>query len=410
MINWIAVMLTDKELKATKPQNGKIHKLYDQSGLHIIIHVNGGKYWRLDYNLAGKRKTTSLGTYPNVSLKAARDKAVDFKRLITNGVDPALEKKAAKPNPNHNTFEFIACEWGIKKITGFTTTKHNYRRTLERDVFPYIGHMAIKTIKPIDILQTLQKIESKGFHSASHRALFLCSNVFRYAVATQKVDFDITRDLKGALTPHKVKHFAAITDTRKIEALLKVIDSYTGTIQVASALKLAPLLFVRPSELRLAKWNQIDFNKKTWEYFIKKTQADHIVPLSNQALTILTELRNFSGQGDHVFPSRSGDDKPMGENSVLTALRRRGISKEEMSIHGFRAMARTILDEELDFPAHLLEHQLAHKVKDSNGTSYNRTKHLAKRHKMMQYWADYLDSLRNGIQIVAFNSKDDHEY
>jgi integrase len=387
-------MLTDKELKAAKPQNNKIHKLYDQAGLHIIVHTNGGKYWRLDYKLDGKRKTTSLGIYPNISLKTARDKAIDFRRLIEQGIDPAIEKNSIKPNPNHNTFEFIAREWGAKKITGFDTTQHNYRRTLERDAFPYIGHMAIKKIKPIDILEILQKVEAKGFHSASHRLLFVCSNVFRYAVATQKIDSDICRDLKGALTPHKVKHFAAITDAKKIGALLKILDDYTGTIQVTSALRLSPLLFVRPSELRLAEWCQINFDKKTWEYFIVKTQADHIVPLSNQAIAILKELHKFSGHGRYVFPSRKSDDKPMGENSVLTALRRRGIAKEEMSAHGFRAMARTVLDEELDFPAHLLEHQLAHKVKDANGTSYNRTKHLAKRQEMMQSWSDYLDGLK----------------
>jgi integrase len=254
--------------------------------------------------------------------------------------------------------------------------------------------MAIKKIKPIDILEILQKVEAKGFHSVSHRLLFVCSNVFRYAVATQKIDSDICRDLKGALTPHKVKHFAAITDAKKIGALLKILDDYTGTIQVTSALRLSPLLFVRPSELRLAEWCQINFDKKTWEYFIVKTQADHIVPLSNQAIAILKKLHKFSGHGRYVFPSRKSDDKPMGENSVLTALRRRGIAKEEMSAHGFRAMARTVLDEELDFPAHLLEHQLAHKVKDANGTSYNRTKHLAKRQEMMQSWSDYLDGLK----------------
>lgn len=260
-------MLTDRELKASKPKNNKSYKLYDQAGLHIIIHTNGGKYWRIDYKLDGKRKTTSLGTYPNVSLKDARDKAIDFKRLINLGIDPVIEKNSIKPNPNNNTFEFIAREWGAKKITGFETTQHNYRRTLERDAFPHIGHMAIKKIKPFDILEILQKVEAKGFHSASHRLLFLCSNVFRYAVATQKVDSDICRDLKGALTPHKVKNFVAITNVKKVGALLNILDNYTGTYQVCAAFKLIPSLFVRPSELRLAEWKQIDFNKNTWGYF-----------------------------------------------------------------------------------------------------------------------------------------------
>ena len=389
-------MLTDRELKASKPKNNKSYKLYDQAGLHIIIHTNGGKYWRIDYKLDGKRKTTSLGTYPNVSLKDARDKAIDFKRLINLGIDPVIEKNSIKPNPNNNTFEFITREWGAKKITGFETTQHNYRRTLERDAFPHIGHMAIKKIKPFDILEILQKVEAKGFHSASHRLLFLCSNVFRYAVATQKVDSDICRDLKGALTPHKVKNFVAITNVKKVGALLNILDNYTGTYQVCAAFKLIPLLFVRPSELRLAEWKQIDFNKNTWGYFIAKTKVNHIVPLSTQALAILKELHQINGQGRYVFPSRDGPDKPMGENSMLTAMRRLGISKEDMSIHGFRAMARTILDEEMDVPVHLIEHQLSHKVKDANGTSYNRTKHLPKRQEMMQNWSDYLDNLKAG--------------
>ena len=256
--------------------------------------------------------------------------------------------------------------------------------------------MAIKKIKPLDILEILQKVEAKGFHSASHRLLFLCSNVFRYAVATQKVDSDICRDLKGALTPHKVKNFVAITNVKKVGALLNILDNYTGTYQVCAAFKLIPLLFVRPSELRLAEWKQIDFNKNTWGYFIAKTKVNHIVPLSTQALAILKELHQINGQGRYVFPSRDGPDKPMGENSMLTAMRRLGISKEDMSIHGFRAMARTILDEEMDVPVHLIEHQLSHKVKDANGTSYNRTKHLPKRQEMMQNWSDYLDNLKAG--------------
>ena len=387
-------MLTDKEIKATKPALKK-YKLYDQAtkGLHLIIHPNGGKYWQLDYSLVGKRTTTALGTYPTVSLKEARDKSIDYKRLVEQGVDPAITKKEAKPDPNQNTFEFVAREWGTKQIPDFNEGKHYYRKTLERHVFPYIGTRAIKTLKPIDILQVLQKIEAKGFHCVSRQALLFCSNVFRFAVATQRVDFDITRDLKGALTAHKGEHFASITDASKIGALLDTLYAYTGSFQVASALKLAPLLFVRPNELRFAEWEDIDLTTGEWRYFITKTKVDHIVPLSTQAVSILKNLQAFSGRGRYVFPSRDGLGA-MSENAVITAIRRMGIDKNTMSTHGFRAMARTVLDEILDYPAHLIEHQLAHKVKDVNGTAYNRTKHLDKRREMMQSWADYLDSLK----------------
>lgn len=253
----------------------------------------------------------------------------------------------------------------------------------------------------------IRRIEQRGALETAHRALGNCGQVFRYAVATGRAERDPTGDLKGALPPVKGTHFAAVTDSKKVGEVLQAIDAYEGTLIVRCALRLAPLVFVRPGELRHAEWADIDLDAAEWPYTVSKTNTQHIVPLSRQAVEILQELNPLTGQGQYVFPSARNPkgDRPMSDNAILAAMRRMGISKEEMSGHGFRAMARTILDEVLGFRPDFIEHQLAHAVRDPNGRAYNRTAHLPERRKMMQAWADYLDKLKAAAEVVPMNQR-----
>ena len=392
-------MLTDTACKQAKPDDGKARKIYDSAGLHLLINTSGSKYWRLDYRINNKRKTLALGVYPIVTLKDARDKTLDAKRLIDKGIDPSEQKresKQSKINDSLNTFEAIALEWGSKKMKGFDEPKHHYRRMLERDIFPIIGNKPIDSLKAIDILSVLRRVEERGHHNLSHRLLMLCGLVMRYSVQTSRIEKDCTADLRGALTKGIVKSFPTITDPVELGELLRRIDKYEGCIQVCSALKLSSLLFVRPVELREAEWSQFDFDKREWRYYVTKTKSNHIVPLSSQAMNILTELYSFSGQGKFIFPSHhyKGIEQCIGSSTLNNALRTLGYGKDDMSLHGFRATARTILDEILEYPIHLIEHQLCHKVKDVNGTSYNRTTHLEQRRGMMQEYSTYLENLK----------------
>ncbi len=275
---------------------------------------------------------------------------------------------------------------------------------LERNIFPWLGSQPINDILPMDVLTCLRRVEGRGTIESAHRTLQLCGQVFRYAVVTGRADRDITPDLRGALAPAKGDNFASITDPKEAAPLLRAIDSYTGSFIVKSALQLAPLVFVRPGELRQAEWEHIDLDAKEWRYLVTKTQTPHIVPLSKQAIKILEELHPLTGNGRFVFPSARtpNGSRAMSDVALLAALRRMGFDKTEMTVHGFRAMARTILDEVLGVRVDFIEHQLAHAVKDPNGRAYNRTAHLPERHKMMQQWSDYLDGLKSGAQVIAF--------
>jgi Integrase len=275
---------------------------------------------------------------------------------------------------------------------------------LERNIFPWLGSKPIADILPMDILTCLRRVEDRGTIETAHRSLQLCGQVFRYAVATGRVDRDITPDLRGALPPSKGDNFASITDPKQAAPLLRAIDEYTGSFIVKSALQLAPLVFVRPGELRQAEWEHIDLDAKEWRYMVTKTKTPHIVPLSKQAIEILNTLHPLTGNGRFVFPSARtpNGSRAMSDVALLAALRRMGFSKDEMTVHGFRAMARTILDEVLGHRVDFIEHQLAHAVKDPNGRAYNRTAHLPERHKMMQQWSDYLDGLKNGAVVLPF--------
>ena len=390
--------LTDTAIKNAKPLPDKAYKLADEKGMYLLVNPNGAKYFRLDYRYNGKRKTLALGTYPTTSLKAARLKRDKAKESLANGIDPNLERKIKKITSTENSFKAIALEWYSKHLSN--KSESHQKRTLslfERDLFPWLGDRVISDIKASELLIVLQRIESRNAIETSHRALQTSGQVFRYAVSTGKTELDITPSLKGALAPVNGGHFAATIEPLKIGELLRAIDAYSGSFVVKSALQLAPLVFVRPSELRQAEWQHINLDTKEWRYTVTKTNTPHIVPLSNQATTIFRNIKPLTDKGRFVFPSERtpNGSRAMSDVALLAALRRMGFSKDEMTVHGFRAMARTLLDEVLGFRPDFIEHQLAHAVRDPNGRAYNRTVHLEERQKMMQAWADYLDRLKN---------------
>ncbi len=390
--------LTDITIRSVKPGTKTI-KLFDGHGLYLEISPTGGKWWRVKYRYDGKEKRLSLGVYPEVNLKEARERLSETRKLLTNGVDPGQHRKAVKAarvGQASNSFEVIAREWYAQQVNTWADN-HSSRilRRFERDIFPWMGKRPITEITAPELLTILRKIEARGAVETAHRALSNCGQVFRYAVATGRAERNPTTDLRGALPPVKGKHFAAVTEPQQVSELLRALNGYQGSLTVAAALKLAPLVFVRPGELRHAEWTNIDFNIAEWRYTVNKTKTQHIVPLSRQAIIILSDLHKLTGNSRFVFPSARSNARPMSDNAILAAMRRMGIHKDEMSGHGFRAMARTILDEVLGVRPDYIEHQLAHAVRDPNGRAYNRTAHLAERHKMMQMWADYLDQLVN---------------
>lgn len=389
--------LTDVIVKNAKPKD-KAYRLFDEKGLYQEISPSGGKWWRIKYRFNGKEKRLSLGTYPDVTLKEARDKRDELRKLISNQIDPSTHRKmlkAAGIEKSIYCFEVVAREW-LEKYLPTLSKKHAERvtRLFERDLFPWLGKCAIAEITPPQILEVLRKIEARGAIETSHRAKGYCSQVFRYGVAVGRVTSDPTRDLRGALTPFKNNHFAAPIDPKHLAELLHMFDGYKGTFTVYCALRLAPLVFVRPVELRTAKWQDINFETAEWRFTVTKTNTPHIVPLSKQAIEILNELREYNTLSPYVFPSARSRTRPMSDNAILGALRRLGVDKDECCGHSFRAVARTLLDEVLGFRPDIIEHQLAHVVKDPNGRAYNRTTHLEERREMMQVWADYLYELK----------------
>jgi integrase len=391
--------LTDVAIRKAKPGKKPI-KLSDERGLYVEIAPSGGKWWRLKFRFEGKEKRLSLGVYPDVGLKEARDRRDEARKLLADGVDPSQNRKAqkaARADLAANTFEVIAREW-LQKFAATMTEKYwtGVLKRFERDIFPWLGARPISEITAPELLATVRRIETRGAVETSHRALSNCGQVFRYAVATGRAERDPSGDLKGAIPPAQGKHMAATTDPTRLAEILRAFDGYEGTLIVKCALRLAPLLFVRPGELRQAEWADIDLEAAEWRYLVTKTQTPHIVPLCTQALEILRELQPLTGKGRYVFPSGRTSKRPMSDNAILAAMRRMGIPKEEMSGHGFRAVARTILDEVLGFRPDFIEHQLAHAVRDPNGRAYNRTAHLVERRKMMQAWGNYLDRLKAG--------------
>mgnify|MGYP006285125107 CR=1 FL=1 len=379
-------------------------KYADGKGLYLEVAPSGGKWWRFKYRFNGKEKRISLGVYPEVNLKDARALCEDARRLLQEGVDPSFARQAHRASAigsAKNSFEAMAREW-FEHRRQEIAENHSGRvfARLERDVFPWIGKRPISEITAPEVLILLRRIAARGAVESAHRAKSTISQVMRYAIATGRAERDPCPDLKGALPSPRVNHFSAIVDPKKVGPLLKAMDDYEGSFVVKCALRLAPLVFVRPGELRQAKWSEINLERMEWRFVASKTKTDHLVPLSHQAVAILKEVHPLTGRGMYIFPTPRSDSRPLSDNAILSALRRMGIEKSEMTGHGFRAMARTLLAEELHIRPEIIEHQLAHKVPDALGAAYNRTRFIKERVRMMQTWADYLDLLKEGKEMV----------
>jgi integrase len=389
--------LTDIVVKSAKPKE-KPYKLSDAESLYLLVSV-AGKYWRYDYIYLGKRKTLALGVYPTISLAEAREGKNAARKLLAKGVDPSESKISKRKEALRNaaiTFEVVAREWHAKNATKWSPK--NTARTislLERNIFPFIGKIPVSDVKPSDLLETIQRIEKKGNIQTAHRAMMNCGQIFRYAMATDRADRDIAFLLRGSLTPIVETHHASITDPKKIGRLLRDMDAYDGLFITKCALRLAPLLFVRPGELRHAEWAEFNFDLAEWKIPASKMKMGsvHIVPLSKQATKILYELKAHTGHLRYLFPSVRTPDRPISDNTVNAALRRLGYDKNEMTGHGFRSMASTILHEQ-GWPHDAIERQLAHAERNKVSSAYNYADYLPKRKEMMQRWADYLDELR----------------
>ena len=411
--------LTDTAVRNAKSRK-KPYRKFDGGGLYIEISPGGGKWWRFKYRFDGKEKRISLGTYPDVPLagrkdkqtgewiNGARDKRDKARQLLADGIDPGKHRKIvreAKIAGAANSFEAVGREW-FDKFKPTWADSHSIKiiQRLEKDVFPWIGKMPISEINAQGVLKVINRIDGRGAKDTAHRALQNCGQIFRYGVATGRVVSNPCRDLRGALSPLTHEHFASITEPAEVAELLRAIDGFRGTFVVQSALRLAPLLFARPGELRKAEWKDINLDKAEWRYNVSKIDdKPHIVTLAKQAVMILSELHALTGSRRYVFTGRD-PNKSMSDAAINAALRRMGYdTKTEITGHGFRAMARTILHEELGFAPEVIEHQLSHSVPDSLGTAYNRTKFLKERRKMMQQWADYLDKLKAGAEIIPLH-------
>ncbi|VVE00971.1 integrase [Pandoraea iniqua] len=398
--------LTDIAVRKANPTE-KPYRLGDAAGMYLEVQPSGAKYWRLRYRFDGKQKTLALGVYPVVSLKDARDARDDARGLLGRGIDPGAARAATKATRGaaaSNSFEAIAREWH-RKFSADLSASHAARnlRRLESHVFPYFGEQTITAVDAPTILAALQKVEERGNLETAHRLRSIIGQVFRYAIATARATRDPSADLRGAIPPKPVKHYAAIIDPAELGKTLKVIHTYQGSPVVEAALKLAPYLFQRPGEQRLAEWVEFDLDGSTWEIppsRMKRTKegkasgAAHIVPLARQVVDVLRDLHTLTGHGNHVFPSVRGDVRPISDGTLATALKLMGFDSQTITPHGWRATARTLAVEALGFPAEVVEMQLAHSVRDSLGRAYNRTQWLDKRRELMQAWADYLDRLR----------------
>lgn len=397
--------LTNQSLINLKPKPGKPYRASDSHGLYIEVSPTGSKLWRWKYRFQGKEKRLALGAYPEVSLKQARDLRFKAQQQLSEGLDPGQIRKDAKVNAKGlESFEAVAREY-LGKVKAKHSEGHHARvvARMEKDAFPFIGKRAIRELKAPDMLDVLNRIASRGVGDTAKRLMQTCSQVFQYAVAHGRAEFDPTSALKKALPVTKTKHFASITDPKKLGELLRAIEGYSGTLVVKSALRLAPLVFLRPGELRTAEWDEIDFKAGEWRIpsHKMKMRQQHIVPLSKQAIAVLRELepytnRKYEGKSTaprYVFPGGHTKLKPMSNNAVLTALRNMGYSKEEMTGHGFRSVASTLLHEK-GWKHLAIERQLAHSEKSAVSAAYNYAEHLPERREMMQWWADYLDQLK----------------
>ncbi len=395
--------LTDAAIRAARWE-GKQRKLFDGGGLFLLVSKTG-KYWRLKYRFAGKERGLSLGVYPEVGLSDAREKRQEERQRLSKGIDPGAHRKAeqaTKVTVAANTLEAVAREWVEQVHRHQVVPAHSERnlRRLELHVFPALGREPIAHVTPARLLMVLRDVEKTGRVETAHRVRTLCGQVFRYAIVTGRVERDVAADLRGALRTAEVQHHAALTDPENLARLLRAIDGYAGQPATRAALRLAPMLFVRPGELRRAKWEEFNLTAGEWDYHPSKGGVPLVTSLPHQAVKILADLHAMTGPDRHVFPSMRGKGRPLSENTLNAALRAMGY-EGMMTAHGFRAVARTILVERLDYPAEWVEMQLGHAVSDALGRAYNRTTYLEQRREMLQEWADYLDSLRGGVVSLA---------
>jgi len=396
--------LSDTALRNAKPSE-KPYKLYDEKGLYLIVNPNGGKWWRLKYRFNDKEKTLSVGTYPEISLGSARSKRDEARTLVAEGKDPSEARKEAKIKDRLealNTFEAVANEWhALHNQSKSERHQQRVKRWLEFYLYPSLGKKAVSSITAPMVLETTSILQKQNKLETAHRVIQTAGQVFRYAIQKGFATYNPSPDLKGALPPPVVKNMAAMIEPKDFADLLRNIDGYRGTLTVQCALKLVPLLFQRIGELRHMKWADLDFDKNEWRYLVTKTKTQHIVPLSRQALAILEVMRPYSAHGIYVFPGGRTHERPMSENAINAALRNMGYdTQQEITGHGFRAIAQTLGEQELGLDPKHIERQLAHSVANPLGTAYERAQFLKDRKTMMQTWADYLDELKVGAKVI----------
>jgi integrase len=396
------------KLTATAVKNAKPGRHSDGEGMYLLVTEAGQKYWRFDYRFLGKYKTLALGVFPDTTLAMARSKRAEARTLLASDQDPSVAKrkaKAAAKQKNDNTFLSVAEKWlETTASQRKANTDAKLKSWLSRDVMPQLGQQPISKIKTTDILVALRKMEARGVYDSVLRVKQIISRIMKFAVREGLVERDPTYELQGPDTfkSKPTKHHAAITNPQAFGGLLRAIAGYEGHFVIKAALQISPIVFVRPGELRAMEWAEVDLEKATWSIpgHRMKMSNDHIVPLSTQAVDLLKQLRAITGDSKIVFPSIKGEGRPISENTLNAALNAIGYDGTLHRAHGFRATARTMLDEQLGYPAHLIEHQLAHAVKDVNGRAYNRTSHLPERRAMMQCWSDYLDKLTVGGELL----------
>ncbi|MGO9605460.1 MAG: tyrosine-type recombinase/integrase [Candidatus Binataceae bacterium] len=397
-------MLTDTKIRQTKPA-GKPYKLFDERGLYLLVVPSGGKWWRLKYRFGGKEKLLALGTYPDVSLKDVRKRRDEARRKVAANVDPSAERKVTKQE-QEDSFEAVAREWFDKFSPAWVPTHAStVIQRLERNIFPWIGARPIGQIAAPELLTVLRRIESRGAIETAHRIKQVCGQIFRYGIATGRAQRDVSADLRGALPPVVERHHAALTKPADVAGLMRAITAYRGSFVVRCALRLSALTFVRPGELRKAEWSEIDLDEGIWRIPAArmKMRNEHLVPLSRQTVEIVRELHPLTGAGRYVFPGARTANRPMSENTITAALRRMGYERGQMTAHGFRTLASTLLNE-MGWSADAIERQLAHTERDGVRDAYNRAEYLAERQRMMQAWADYLDGLASGGKVIPIKA------
>lgn len=401
--------LTDAKIRAARPGEKDV-KLFDERGLYLLLKPNGARYWRMKFRIHGREAKLSFGVYPEVSLKKARELRDDARELLRKGIDPRQEMQRR----SGDDFETVAREWleqqskpakNAQRAPLSAVTIEKAKWMLEEYIFPHIGKMPIATIEAPELLHALKKIEDKGLHETTHRSKWRCGQIFRYAIATGRAKHDITADLRGALAPVVPRNHPALTDPGAVAGLLRAIDTYEGQPSTQYVLKILPYVFLRSSEIRLAEWPEIDWQDELWRVPGPRMKMDdpHLVPLPRQVIKLLEELQAITGRGALIFPGlRPG--RPLSENTINAALRTLGYSKDEMTGHGFRTIADTLLNEQ-GFAPDVIELQLAHKERNKVRAAYNKAQRLKDRREMMQAWADYLDTLRDAKNVVSMKRR-----